>query len=134
HHLPGALHMRRMTSSSLSINFTLENAKFHFDVVKRFMDTFRYDELFPDVAWERIPAEHRQSHAKCLAAVTFLGIGQTYVKTKSLNYAKTAFELARSELNDCLQTDPGNLRVRQLLEKSELAQSRCSESAPQAAC
>ncbi|MHC4912049.1 MAG: hypothetical protein ACYTE5_03480, partial [Planctomycetota bacterium] len=82
----------------------------------------------------KIPGELRQLHAKCLAAVTFLGIGQTYVETKSLNYARTAFELACSELNNCLQTDPGNLRVRQLLEKSELARSRCSESAPQAAC
>jgi FkbM family methyltransferase len=134
HHLPGALHMRRMTASSLSRNSTLEHAKFHFDVVKRFMDTFRYDELFPDVAWERIPAEHRQSHAKCLAAVTFLGVGQAYVKTNSVNYARTAFDLACSELNSCLQTDPGNVRVRQLLEKSELARSKCSESVPQAAC
>ncbi|UCF44277.1 MAG: glycosyltransferase, partial [Planctomycetota bacterium] len=133
HHLPGALHMRRMTSSSLSRNFSLENAKSHFDVVKRFMDTFRYDELFPDVAWERIPAEHRQSHAKCLAAVTFLGVGQAYVKTNSVNYARTAFDLACSELNSCLERDPGNMRVRQLLEKSELARSRCSESVPQAA-
>jgi glycosyltransferase involved in cell wall biosynthesis len=134
HHLKGALYIRRLTSDSLSRNFSLENAKFHFDVVKRFTDTFRYDELFPDVAWDKIPSELRQLHAKCLAAVTFLGIGQTYVETKSLNYARTAFELACSELNNCLQTDPGNLRVRQLLEKSELARSRCSESAPQAAC
>lgn len=134
HHLPGALHMRRMTSGSLSRNFSLENAVSHFDVVKRFTDTFRYDELFPDVAWERIPAEHRQSHAKCLAAVTFLGIGQAYVRSNSVNYARMAFELACSELNNCLETDPRNVRVRQLLKKSESAKSRCSEPTPQAVC
>lgn len=134
HHLKGAFYIRRLTSDSLSRNFSIENAKFHFDVVKRFTNTFSYDELFPDVAWDKIPAELRQSHAKCLAAVTFLGIGQTYVETKSLYYARTAFDLACSELNDCLQTDPGNVRVRQLLEKSQLARSRCSELEPQAAC
>lgn len=132
HHLRKTLHLRRILPQSLSRSVNIDKARDHFEVVKRFTDTFAYDELFPDVAWERIPAEHRQSHAKCLAAVTFLGIGQAYVKNNALNYAKTAFDRACSELNECIEMDPGNQRVRQLLKKSEFARSRCSE--PQAAC
>jgi GT2 family glycosyltransferase len=134
HHLKGALYLRRMTCDSLSRNFSIENAKFHFDVVRRFTETFAYDELFPDVAWDKIAPERRQLHAKCLTALTCLGIGQTYVKTNSLNYAKTAFELACSQLGDCLEVDPENRRVRQLLQKCEFVRSQCSEMAPQTAC
>jgi len=134
HHLRKTLHLRRILPQSLSRSVNIDKARDHFEVVKRFTNTFSYDELFPDVAWDKIPTKLRQLHAKCLAAVTCLAIGQAYVKNNSLNYARTAFGLACSELNSCLQTDPGNMRVRQLLKKSEFARSRCSESAPQAAC
>ncbi|MHC4365321.1 MAG: glycosyltransferase [Planctomycetota bacterium] len=129
HHLSGALHMRRMTDSSLSRNISLRNAKCHFEVVRRFIDTFSYDELFPDVQWEQIGPGNRRLHAKCLAAVTCLAIGQSYVNSNSPNYAKTAFELACSQLNDCLEMDPGNRQVRQLLHKSECIMARCDNTA-----
>jgi GT2 family glycosyltransferase len=134
HHLRKTLHLRRILPESLSRDVNIDKARDHFEVVKRFTDTFAYDELFPDVQWEKIRPENRQLHAKCLAAVTCLAIGQAYIKNNSLNYAKTAFDLACSELNECIKEGPQNLRVRQLLEKSQLARSKCSELAPQAAC
>lgn len=74
----------------------------------------------------------RQLHAKCLAAVTYVAIGQKYTKANVPLYAKTACELACSELNDCLKMDPGNQRIRQLLQKCEFGRQRYDEEILQA--
>jgi glycosyltransferase involved in cell wall biosynthesis/Tfp pilus assembly protein PilF len=127
HHFAEPIYLRRMTPNSLSRKSTAEKAKIHFDVVKRFTDTFTYDELFPDVAWDKIPAGQRQLHARCLAAVTFLAIGQTYVETNSPVCAETAFDQACSDMRDCLELEPDNRLFQQLLHKFELLRA---ESAP----
>ena len=130
HHLSEPLHLRRMHADSLSGNQSAQKAKCHFEVIKRFIDTFAYDELFPDVAWDEIAPQMRQLHAKCLTAGTYLAIGQDYVKTKATECSRTAFDLACSELNDCVKMEPGNQDLRQLLQKSKLIQARYTE-APQ---
>jgi len=130
HHLKGALYLRRMTSNSLSRNCSAQKAKSHFDVVKRFTDTFTYDELFPGIEWDKIAPEIRQLHAKCLTAGTYLAIGQEYVKTNATEYSRTAFDRACSELNDCVKMDPENQGLRQLLQKSKIIRARYTE-APQ---
>jgi hypothetical protein len=130
HHLKGALYLRRMTSGSLSRNYSTQKAKCHFDVIKRYIDTFTYDELFPDVAWDQIALEMRQLHAKCLTAGTYLAIGQEYVKTNAPEYSRIAFDLACSELNGCVKMDPENQDLRQLLQKSKLIRAKYTE-APQ---
>ncbi|UCC96701.1 MAG: glycosyltransferase [Phycisphaerales bacterium] len=120
HHLKDALYLRRMTSDSLSRTHSPQKAQCHFDVVRRFMETFTHDELFPDVPWHEIPPDMRPLHAKCLAVVTYLAIGQDFVKANSPDiYVKIAFGEACSQLNDCLKIDPGNREIRQLLEKCE---------------
>ena len=118
HHLNEPVYLRRMTSHSLSRNHTPEKAKCHFDVVRRFTDTFSYDELFPDVDWTKIAPGRRPLHAKCLAAITLLAIGRAYIESNSLLYAQTAFDLACSELSSCLKMDPANQQLKQLLQKS----------------
>lgn len=130
HHLSEPLHLRRMYADSLSRNCSAQKAKSHFEVIKRFIDTFAYDELFPDVAWDEIAPQMRQLHAKCLTAGTYLAIGQDYVKTKATECSRTAFDLACSELNDCVKMDPGNQALRQLLQKSKLIRAGYTE-APQ---
>jgi len=127
HHLKGALYLRRMTSDSLSRNYSAQKAKSHFDVIKRFIDTFAYYELFPDVAWDEIAPQMRQLHAKCLTAGTYLAIGQDYVKTKAMEYSRAAFDRACSELNDCVKIAPENQSLRQLLQKSKLIRARYAE-------
>lgn len=129
-HLSEPLHLRRMHADSLSGNQSAQKAKFHFGVIKRFIDTFTYDELFPDVAWDEISPQMRQLHAKCLAAETYLAIGQDYVKTNAIEYSRTAFDQACSELNDCVTMDPENQGLRQLLQKSKLIRARYTD-APQ---
>jgi len=125
HHLPGALYLRRMTENSLSRNSTPQKAKCHFELVKRFTETFRHDELFPDIEWGEIPADQRRLHAKCLVVVTYLAIGQDYSNSNSARfYAKTAFEQACSELRDCLDIDPYNNQIRALLQKCELGRQQ----------
>jgi glycosyltransferase involved in cell wall biosynthesis len=134
-HLPGALYLRRMTENSLSRNLTPQKAKCQFDLVKRFTETFGYDELFPDVEWDEIPADQRQLNAKCLAVTTYLAIGQDYLNVHSTGlYANVAFEHACSELSDCLKIDPDNRQIRELLQKCELGRQRYEKHVRQAVC
>jgi glycosyltransferase involved in cell wall biosynthesis len=133
HHLKAPLYLRRMLPDSVSREVTDEKVKAHFEVLRRFTESFSYDELFPDVAWDKIAPEKRQLHAKCLAAVTYLAIGQVYVKPNSPIYAKMAFEQACSEMRGSLKMDPGNPRIRQLLQKCEFGRQRYDEAILQAA-
>ena len=132
HHLSEPLHLRRMRTDSLSGNFSAQKAKCHFEAIRRFTDTFTYDELFPDVAWDQIAPGIRQLHAKCLTAGTYLALGQDYIKSNALEYSRTAFDRACSELNDCIKMDPKNHDLQQLLQKSKQIRARYTKSAQQA--
>jgi glycosyltransferase involved in cell wall biosynthesis len=131
-HLPNVMYLRRMTSDSLSRNFTTQNAQYHFEVIRRFTDTFTYDELFPDVAWDQIAPGIRQLHAKCLTAGIYLALGQVYIKSNALEFSRTAFDLACSELNDCIKMDPKNQDMQQLLQKSKRIRAKYTKAAQQA--
>ena len=123
HHLQDALYLRRMGFNSLSRNFNARKAKSHFEVVKRFVDTFRHDELFPDVDWKKIAPERIELHARCLVASTYLAMGQAHKKAKSPPYyVKMTFEMACQQLNDCLKIDPENRQISELLQKCKLGQ------------
>jgi glycosyltransferase involved in cell wall biosynthesis len=134
-HLPSALYMRRMTENSLSRNLTPQKAKCQFELVRRFTETFTYDELFPDIEWNEIPADKVQVHARCLVVVTYLAIGQDYLDLHSAGfYAKIAFENACSELRGCLKIDPGNRQIRELLQKCELGRQKYEKHSEQLVC
>ncbi len=120
HHLKEALYLRRMTGNSLSRKSSVMKAKSHFDVVRRYAETFTHEELFPDVNWSKIDSGKRRLSAKCLAAETFLAIGREYIKTNSPSvYAEEAFNHADRELNDCLKLDPKNNHILQLIKKCD---------------
>jgi hypothetical protein len=119
-----------MTAGSLSRDFSTEKARCHFEVIKRFTETFAYDELFPDVAWDKIVPQRRQLHAKCLIAATYLTIGQSYIKTNGGLYAQTAFDLAHLELRDCLKMDPNNQLALQLMQKTIFLQTEYNPVEP----
>jgi len=120
-----------MTSNSLSRNYTTQNAQYHFEVIRRFTDTFTYDELFPDVAWDQIAPGIRQLHAKCLTAGIYLALGQDYIKANALEFSRTAFDRACSELNDCIKMDPKNQGMQKLLQKSKRIRARYTKAAQQ---
>ncbi len=125
HHLKGALYLRRMGFDSLSRNYTAQKVESLFEILRRFVDTFTYGELFPDVVWEKIPTERRPLHAKCLVAATYLSMAQFHVNAKSSPfYIKVAFEKAWSQLNECMKMDPNNYKIRELLNKCELGRKR----------
>jgi glycosyltransferase involved in cell wall biosynthesis len=128
HHLKAALYVRRVLSSSLSRNFTAQTAESHLEVLKRFPDTFRHDELFPDVDWDKIHPEAIHLHTKCLTAVNYFAMGQVYTNTDSPVYAKAFFKQACSELDDCLEMAPDSRMVKQLFQKFELARIKAEET------
>ena len=118
-HLKGPLYLRRMTGNSLSRKYSAQKAKCHFNVVKRFAESFTYNELFPDVQWNKIAPGKRQLYAQYLIAETYYAIGQEYIKTNSpAIYAETAFRLAYEQLDNCRKIDPDN-QIRQILQKCE---------------
>jgi glycosyltransferase involved in cell wall biosynthesis/ADP-heptose:LPS heptosyltransferase len=119
-HLNSPLYLRRMTADGLSRSFTIEKAKYHFKVLKRFTDTFGYDELFPDVEWDKVEQSRRRLHGRTLTALTYLTIGRAYTNTGCPIFAQTAGQMACYELKMCLAEDPRNERLQQMLKRCEL--------------
>jgi glycosyltransferase involved in cell wall biosynthesis len=132
-HLAEPLHLRRMHAGSLCRNTNHDKLRDHFDVLRRFTETFDPDELFPDVAWDKIPVEMRPLNVKCRAAVSYLAIGRAYIESNSPTYAGEAFVQACAELNDCLRMDPENQQVRQMLQKCELVRAQYANNVQQLA-
>jgi hypothetical protein len=61
-------------------------------------------------------------------------MGQDFVKAKAPRvYAKMAFEEACAQLRDCLEINPDNWQIRQLLQKCERATQKSEEEVQQAA-
>ncbi len=120
-HLKGALYLRRITKESLSRKASERKAKSHFDVVRRYAETFAHDELFPDMDWQPIALSKRQLCVKYMAAETFLAIGCDYIKANSSPvYAKEAFDQAGYMLDECMKIDPNNKQVKKLIQQCEL--------------
>ena len=134
HHLKGALYLRRMGFDSLSREHTVQKAACIFEILKRFIETFTYNELFPDVAWEKIAPRRRELRAKCLVAATYLSLGQAHINANSSHvFIQMAFKHAYSEFNECLKIEPSNHQIRELLQKCELGMQKYGEQIQQAA-
>jgi glycosyltransferase involved in cell wall biosynthesis/ADP-heptose:LPS heptosyltransferase/radical SAM superfamily enzyme YgiQ (UPF0313 family)/predicted O-methyltransferase YrrM/2-polyprenyl-3-methyl-5-hydroxy-6-metoxy-1,4-benzoquinol methylase len=117
HHLPEALYLRRLRADSLSKGFNAAKAKSHFDVIRRFTETFTPEQLFPDVQWDKLPAEQKTMLTKCREALAYLGIGEQYIQSKAPDYAEAAFDMACEQLDNCCKIEPANQQVRNLREK-----------------
>jgi len=118
-HLPAALYLRRLRADSLSKGFNAVKAKSHFDVIRRFTETFTPEQLFPDVQWNKLPAEQKTMLTKCREALAYLGIGEQYINSKAPDYAEAAFDMACEQLDDCCKIEPANQQVRNLREKCQ---------------
>jgi glycosyltransferase involved in cell wall biosynthesis len=120
HHLKDALYLRRTGRGSLSRNPDIRNAESHFEVMRRFAETFAPEELFPDIAWRKIAPEMRQLHGKLRIAETYMAIAADYVKSKSPEiYIQPVLELAYENLNNCVEIEPENMKILNLLKKCE---------------
>jgi glycosyltransferase involved in cell wall biosynthesis len=127
-HLPGAFYLRRIVTDSLSRNHTRQKAQVHFNVIKRFIDTFKWNQLFPAVNWERIAPEGRDAHGRYLAAMVFLAIGQNYVKTKSpAFFVEMALDFAMEQLDKCLELSPDDPQALELMRNCQQVKSQFME-------
>jgi glycosyltransferase involved in cell wall biosynthesis len=118
-HLPEALYLRRLNTSSHSRTFDTAKAKSHFEVIHRFTETFAPEQLFFDVQWDRLSAEQKPILAKCRQAIAYLAIGEQYVNAKLSGYANMAFDIACQRLEECRKTEPANQQVIDLLKKCQ---------------
>jgi GT2 family glycosyltransferase len=116
-HLPAALYLRRVNTASHSRNFNPAKAKSQFEAIRRFIDTFGIEELFPDVQWDELPTDQKTVLAKCKAALVYIGIGQEYQKTNAPDYAQAGFELACAQLDDCHKIAPADGQISNLRDK-----------------
>ncbi len=128
HHLKAALYYRRLASESLSRQYSVDKARAHFGIVKSYAETFSHDELFPEVQWEQIPSGMRQLHFKCLVAMNFISLGQSYIEVKMPNYAGAALQSAGEQLRGCLEIDPGNGNIRKLIDRCERLEGSLSNA------
>jgi glycosyltransferase involved in cell wall biosynthesis len=133
-HLPAALYLRRLRANSLSRSFNAAKAKGHFDVVRKFTETFTAEQLFPDVRWDKLPAEQRLLLAKCKTALVYIGIGEQYLGSKAPDFAEAAFEMACEQLEECCKIEPANPQVSHLLEKCRLIRATHLPSDRQPVC
>jgi glycosyltransferase involved in cell wall biosynthesis len=117
HHLPGLFYLRRTTMNRLSRSFNAVNARCHFDIVRRFAETFTPEQLFPDVQWDKLPPEQKTLLAKCKTAIVYFGIGERYVDNCAPDGAQIAFDMACELLDDCCKIEPANQQVINLREQ-----------------
>jgi len=109
-----------MHPASLCRTNTLEKARAHFSVIKRIIDTFGPEELFPDIDWRKMPQDSIAQHAGCLIGATLIAIAKNYQTTNEPINAGLALEQARTVLNECLKIDPSHSQARGLLRDCEL--------------
>jgi|GEM_PF-653478 len=127
-HLPAALYLRHPTVNSLSRSFNAAKAKGHFEVVHKFTEVFTVEQLFPDVRWDKLPAEQKLLLAKCKTAIVYLGIGEQYLASNAPDFAEAAFEMACAEMDDCCKIEPADHQVRNLREKCLAIRDKHSSS------
>jgi glycosyltransferase involved in cell wall biosynthesis/ADP-heptose:LPS heptosyltransferase/2-polyprenyl-3-methyl-5-hydroxy-6-metoxy-1,4-benzoquinol methylase len=118
-HLSMPLYLRRVNTASISRNFDAAKAKSQFEAIRRFTETFKTEQLFPDVQWGKLPAEQKLLLAKCRAALVYLGIGQDYQQTNAQDYAQAGFDMACEQLDECCKIEPANQQVRNMREKCQ---------------
>ena len=123
-HLPESLYMRRMQPTSLSQANDAQKAGAHFTAIKRFVESFGYEDLFPDVNWQQIPPDRRQVYADCLIGATYRVIGKNYAQANAPLNARIAFESACAALKKSLQIDTDNSQARILLDQCENAREQ----------
>lgn len=117
-HLPGAFYLRRLSAESQSRNSSPQKACAHYDVMRRYLETFDCTQLFPDLPWTRIPPEQREYYARFMAARVFAAIGEEYEKTGSSPFLiRGAFEAAAEQIAACRRIGPDQPGVRELLEQ-----------------
>lgn len=136
---PGAVYLRRNREESQSKTATPEKARMHFSVMRRYLETFRPDQLFPQVRWDTMRPEQKDYLLGCLAAKVFVTLGEQYV---SMGYAvclsQAACECAMEQLSHCQRICPNQPAVLALLERCRRLQGNGSgyfkriESAPAA--
>ncbi len=117
-HVSETLYFRRVRKAAASRNVTEEKARHHFAVVKRFMETFGAEQLFPDVRWEQVPAGHKDYLFHYLSARALIAMGQQYKKAGSSAFLiEMARDNAMEQISICRSMYPERPEVLELLDQ-----------------
>jgi len=121
-HLRVPLYLRRMNVLGLSKNYSAAKAKCHFEVIRRFAQTFTPEQLFPEVRWNRLAGAQKELMVKYRTALVYISIGNQYLKTSAQAFASAAFDMAIAELDDCCKKAPAITEFTNLREKCRFMQ------------
>ena len=117
--LSKALYLQRCQPKSLPKANMLAEATSHFTAVRRWAETFKGEELFPDVVWDNIARNRRGVYLQMLIGATYRTIGRNYVQSQTAINASIAFDLACSALKESLKSEPNNMQAKILLDQCE---------------
>jgi glycosyltransferase involved in cell wall biosynthesis len=117
--LPKALYLRRIQPESLTRTATLSKSTAHFTAVRRWLETFSGEELFPDIDWSKILPNRRNTYLQMLIGATYRTIGKNYAQSQAHIIAAMAFDMACGALKESLKNEPANNQARILLDQCE---------------
>jgi len=124
-HLAGDFYIRCVRTDSLSRNHTRSKAEMHFGVIRRFIDTFAWEQLFPDASWEGLDSVHRAFQGHYLSAHVFQAIERNYIQNRTPGfYAEVAIDFAIEQLEHCLELSPDNPEILQKIEECRQRKSQ----------
>ncbi|MEN6306412.1 MAG: glycosyltransferase [Anaerohalosphaeraceae bacterium] len=126
-HLPGDFYIRQVRTDSLSRNHTRQKAETHFGVIRQFIETFSWEQLFPDTNWNELTPKHRDFQGRYLSARVFQAIESNYMQNNAPGfYADVAMDFAIEQLEYCLELSPDN---REVIQRIETCRQRKSQFA-----
>jgi hypothetical protein len=125
-HLTGDFYIRCVRTDSLSRNHTRTKAQIHFGVIRQFIETFSWEQLFPDANWNGLAPTHREFQGRYLSAHVFQAIGRNYMQNHTPGfYVETAIDFAIEQLERCLELSPDNPDVIRKINECRQRKSQC---------
>lgn len=119
-HLKGAFYLRTVRPESLSQTRTQPKAKCFVEAIRRFGQTFKPDELFPDVDWSCWNDDKILYYNYLYQSQVFIQIALNYRKADKNNLIyDEACKVAREYLDFCLILKPGDLTAQRLIQQLE---------------
>ncbi|HOK65214.1 MAG TPA: glycosyltransferase [Anaerohalosphaeraceae bacterium] len=99
---PKSFYGRRIRENAWSKTVTPEKAATHFSVLRRYLDTFAPEQLFPEAQWESYQGLKREYLFRSLAAGVFVSLAEQYKKNGLSPYLiQSAAELAMEQIRIC---------------------------------
>jgi glycosyltransferase involved in cell wall biosynthesis len=117
YHVAEPLYIHKLTSNSLSKNINIEKVKCHYDILKRYRQTFTCEELFPGFKWSGVEQSDRQLYSDYLTASAYLDFCRYYLAADMQHYGGYVLDNVCELISNCYEIQPGNDAVWKLAQR-----------------